>query len=88
MFGGGLINIRGKRVALVLKARIVVAEAEDPFALRRFGGLRADQFLDLGDVLHAAHRRRGEIDLRGSHEAGGNKVAVPVDEAGEHRPPA
>ena len=88
MLGGDLINVRGQRVALVLKARIVVTETEDPFALRGFGGLRADQFLDLGNVLHAAHRRRGKIELRGRHEAGGDEVAVPVDETGEHGPPA
>mgnify|MGYP006979106395 CR=1 FL=1 len=29
-------------------------ETENPFALRGFCGLRADQSLDLGDVLHAA----------------------------------
>ena len=34
MLGGDLINVRGQRVALVLKARIVVTETEDPFALR------------------------------------------------------
>ena len=45
MLGGDLINVRGQRVALVLKARIV-------------------------------------------HEAGGDEVAVPVDETGEHGPPA
>ena len=88
MLWGDFINVRGQRVALVLKAGVVVTETENPFALRGFGGLRADQSLDLGDVLHAAHRGRGKIELRGRHEAGGDEVAVPVDETGEHGPPA
>ena len=88
MLWGDFINVRGQRVALVLKAGVVVTETENPFALRSFCGLRADQSLDLGDVLHAAHRGRGKIELRGRHEAGGDEVAVPVDETGEHGPPA
>lgn len=69
-------------MALVLKTGVVVTETENPFALRSFCGLRADQSLDLGDVLHAAPRGRGKIELRGRHEAGGDEVAVPVDETG------
>ena len=36
MLWGDFINVRGQRVALVLKAGVVVTETENPFALRSF----------------------------------------------------
>ncbi len=88
MIRGHLVEIRGQRMALVLKAGVVVAEADDPSARRGFGGFAADEFLDFRDVAHAAHGRGGEIKLGRGHEPGRDEMAVSVDEAGKHGPAA
>ena len=50
------------------------------------GGLFLEQIADFGNVLHLAYRRGGKIKLRGEHEPGPYKMAVPIDETGQHGP--
>lgn len=81
MPGGDLINVRSQRVALVLKARIVVTEPRihSPFgvsaAFARISSLISAMFF-------TPPTEARKIELRGRHEAGGDEVAVPVDETG------
>ena len=83
MIGRHVVHVGRERVAAIRKGGVIVAIPKNPLALRRGGGLFLEQ---IANVLHLAYRRGGKIKLRGEHEPGPYKMAVPIDETGQHGP--
>ena len=83
---GDAIEVVPRRVSAFGQQRIVVTEAEQPFARRHVA--LADPLFERGhdvvDALHRSDRRWGEVDeVEGAHHQ--RQVAVCVDEAGCQR---
>ena len=86
MIGRHVVHVGRERVAAIRKGGVIVAIPKNPLALRRGGDLFLEQIADFGNILHLAYRRGGKIKLRGEHEPGPYKMAVPIDETGQHGP--
>src|SRR5688500_20371625 len=75
----GGVEVLTRDESLLRGLGVVVLEARDPFARRRFRGTLADCALDGGDGAQVA------IDEAQVTPAGVGRVTVPVDEAGNDR---